>query len=395
MIIQMRIGLLIVVLVLAGCAFTGERNPVPAGSVDNAVIVGIPEARFWGDESIKTWMRDSDALSEEEYRQRNSGIMNREHDYLALSGGSANGAFGAGLLKGWTARGDRPEFELVTGISTGALIAPFAYLGPQYDARLEQAFTTLSTKDVYKSVGLLRWIRSESVVNTEPFRNRVAEYFDEKIIEEIAREHAKGRRLFIGTVNLDAGRPVVWNIGAIASSDMPNKVSLIQQVIVASASIPVVFPPELIEVDVNGMTYDEMHVDGGTASQVFIYPAGLDWGRVMVDLEVQGTPQVFVVRNAYMEPTEASVDRKLQPIAGRSVSTMIRHLGIGDLYHIYSLCQRDGLDFNYINIPSEFTLKPTEAFDPVYMRALFDRGYEMAKAGGFWKKHPPNYEDPY
>ena len=391
----MRIVSLFVVLVLAGCAFTGERNPVPKGSVENAVIAGIPDARFWGDQTIKTWVRDVDEGSEDAYHRRNIGIMNREHEYLALSGGSANGAFGAGLLKGWTARGDRPDFELVTGISTGALIAPLAFLGSKYDARLEQAFTTMSTKDIYKSVGLLRWIRSESVVDTGPFRNLVAEVFDEKIIAEIASEHAMGRRLFIGTVNLDAGRPVVWDIGLIASSDMPDKVSLIQQVIVASASIPVAFPPELIEVDVNGKTYDEMHVDGGTASQVFIYPAGLDWGRVMVDLEVQGRPKVYVVRNAYLEPSESSVDRKLRPIAGRSVSTMIRHLGIGDLYHIYALCQRDGLDLNYINIPSDIALKPTEAFDPVYMRALFDRGYEMARTGGFWKKHPPNYEDPY
>ena len=274
----------------------------------------------------------------------------------------ANGAFGAGILKGWTERGDRPEFEMVTGISTGALIAPFAFLGSDYDDELEEGFTTMSTDDIFRSVALIKWIRGESVVQTWPLRDRIAEYYDAEVIEKIAQAHETGRRLFIGTVNLDAGRPVVWDIGAIASSDSPRKVELIQQAILASASIPVVFPPEIIDVDVGGEKYDELHVDGGTASQVFVYPASVNWGVVVDRLNVIGTPNVYVVRNAFLEPAKTNVPRRLTPIGSRSVGVMVRHLGVGDLYHIFTLCRRDGLDFHYTNIPSDFDVEPQEPF---------------------------------
>jgi len=157
----------------------------------------------------------------------------------------------------------------------------------------------------------------------------------------------------------------------------------------ALASIPAIFPPVLIEVEADGMRYDEMHVDGGTASQVFLYPADLHWKLVAQHLEVKGTPKVYVIRNSFLKPDWEMVHPKILPIAGVSINSLIRTQGIGDMYRIYLDCQRDGLDFNLAYIPEDFDLKPKEDFDPVYMGKLFNLGYQLARNGYPWDKAPP------
>jgi predicted patatin/cPLA2 family phospholipase len=379
-------------LAITGCSSNPERHILPIELTSQAVIPGVPEARFWGDEWPKFSQENLSSSTEELLRHDFDGVYEVPHNYLAISGGGANGAFGAGLLAGWTASGTRPEFTMVTGVSTGALTAPFAFLGADYDDELKKVFTTTTTKDIAIERSLIGTLLGDSLADTTPLKNLIKRYITPEIIDEIGKEFKRGRRLFIGTVNLDAGRSVIWNIGAIAVSDYAEKYSLIREVMRASAAIPVAFPPVMIPVEVNGKRYDEMHVDGGTGSQVFVYPSAIDWHVITKKLKVVGDPEVYIIRNAFLEPDYNGVLRNLMPIAGRSIDSLIRTQGIGDLYQIYALCKRDGNDFNLAHIPADFTEEPTEGFDPVYMTKLYERGYKMAVKGYPWGKTPPGFD---
>jgi hypothetical protein len=229
------------------------------------------------------------------------------------------------------------------------------------------------------------------MTDTTPLKALIAKHVTIDIVNAIAREHQGGRRLMVGTVNLDAGRSVIWNIGAIAASDHPAKLALIHDILRASAAIPVIFPPIDITVENNGIQYEELHVDGGTGSQVFVYPAAVNWKRITKKLKVQGKPKVFVIRNSFIGPNYNGINRRLTPIANRSIDTLIRTQGIGDLYQIWVLCERDGNDFNLAYIPAEFTEEPSEGFDPVYMGKLYELGYQMARNGYPWINVPPGF----
>ena len=377
--------------VLVACASTPARNPVPAELTSQVGIEGIPDARFWGDEWPKFSMERFETFTDADFRKHFKGIYGKPHNYLAISGGGPNGAFGAGLFVGWTESGTRPEFTMVTGISTGALTAPFAFLGSDYDDTLKEVYTTTSTKDILKERNIFSAIFGDSMTDTTPLKALIAKHVTIDIVNAIAREHQGGRRLMVGTVNLDAGRSVIWNIGAIAASDHPAKLALIHDILRASAAIPVIFPPIDITVENNGIQYEELHVDGGTGSQVFVYPAAVNWKRITKKLKVQGKPKVFVIRNSFIGPDYNGINRKLTPIANRSIDTLIRTQGIGDLYQIWVLCERDGNDFNLAYIPAEFTEEPSEGFDPVYMGKLYELGYQMARKGYPWINVPPGF----
>jgi predicted patatin/cPLA2 family phospholipase len=377
--------------VLVACASTPARNPVPPELTSKAGIKGVPEARFWADEWPRFSIERFEGYSEEDFHKQFSGIFGKPHSYLAISGGGANGAFGAGLFAGWTESGTRPEFTMVTGISTGALTAPFAFLGPDYDDELKKVYTTTSTKDILKKRGIFGSIFGDSMSDTTPLKALIAKSVTVDMVNAIAREHQRGRRLMVGTVNLDAGRSVIWNIGAIAASDYPLKLELIHDILRASAAIPVAFPPVAISVERNGRQYEELHVDGGAGSQVFVYPAAVDWKHITKKLKVQGDPKVYVIRNSFLEPDYQGINRNLVPIALRSIDSLIRTQGIGDLYQIYTLCERDGNDFNLAYIPAEFIEEPSEEFDPVYMGKLYELGYQMARKGYPWIKTPPGF----
>jgi predicted patatin/cPLA2 family phospholipase len=382
--------MLVVTSLMWGCAGFKKRTPLPQDLSPVAQVPGISDVRMWGDEPppyMTEWMR----MTKAELKARYPTMIRTSHNYLAISGGGAEGAFGAGLVVGWTAKGDRPEFIMVTGISTGALIAPFAFLGPDYDAKLKEVYTTSSTEDIIKKLPFFKIRSAAAVVSPKPLRKMLAKYVDQETMEAIAAEHRKGRRLLIGTTNLDAGRPVIWNIGEIAASGDPNALDLIHDVLVASASIPCAFPPVFIEVEAEGSRYDEMHVDGGAASQVFIIPTGVDWRRMEEKLEVKGTPRLYIIRNDRLEPDWQTVKPKLASIAGRSISSLIRNNGYGDIYRLYLEAQQAGIDYNLAYVPSEFNVKSKEPFDQEYMGKLFDLGYRMALSGYPWEKTPPGF----
>jgi hypothetical protein len=386
------VGTLFTIL-LAGCGTPPKRNQVPEPYSATAEIAGIPEARFWGDER-PAWLDQRLTWTAEEIRQDAPGIYGRPHNYLAISGGGSNGAFGAGLLNGWTAAGTRPEFTLVTGISTGALIAPFAFLGPKYDTVLEEIYTNYSTADLLELRSPIELLNSDSFADTAPLRAKIAQYVTESVMQEIAAERRKGRALFIGTANLDLARPVIWDIGAIADSGQPGALNLIRDIMLASASIPGAFPPVYIKVEAGGEVYDEMHVDGGTATQVFLYPLGVDWREVLRKYAVPGRPHVYVIRNSRLAPEWTKMEPQFVPVVGRSVDSLIRTQGIGDMYRMYLGARRDNLDYHLALIPEDFDVVSKEVFDPEYMKALYKRGYDLARDGYPWARTPPGYTGP-
>jgi len=390
--------LLSLTVALTACAPSLSRVPLPKSALADASALapaasttGLAMIRMWGDEK-PAWFQDFIATPDADVQTAFPAVYGQPQTYLAISGGGSNGAYGAGLLAGWTASGKRPQFTMVTGISTGSLIAPFAFLGSNYDGQLTEIYTRYSTEDLVKRRSLMGIISQASAADVTPLKNVIARYVDANLMAQIAAEHRKGRRLFVGTTNLDAERPVIWNIGAIANSSDPGALQLIREVLLASASIPGAFPPVLIKVTADGKTYDELHVDGGTTNQVFVYPIGLDWKAVLAKLHSPARPELYVIRNASLDPTYNPVQPKLVPIAGRSISTLIRTQGVGDTYRIYLAANRDGLRYHLAYIPRTFDAESKEAFDTVYMRKLFDFSYEQGKSGSAWASAPPELQ---
>ena len=382
-----RVATLLLCFLLTACASV-VRNALPEEDHLDVTVLGETNFRHWGDNNAVRAFPGVENRSQLE--QRYSGIMRTEHNYLVISGGGANGAYGAGVLKAWSELGTRPEFTIVTGISTGALISPFAFLGEAYDQQLEQLYTTLDTTQILDTRSFFSLFGADSLVDTSPLSRVLEQVVDDDMVAALAREHAKGRVLAVGTTNLDAARPVVWNLTRIAASGHPDAAKLIRQVLKASSAIPGAFPPVYIEVETpDGRKYDEMHGDGGVATQMFFYPAGANWQQVMQVLEVTGTPRIYLIRNAYIHPAYKPVEPRLVPIAGRTIDSLIRTQGVGDFFRIDLLAERDGIDLDVTWIPDEtrtvLGAEQNEAFDPVYMKALFEYGYNQTLNGDTWK----------
>lgn len=385
-------------LAAAGCGGPVRGPAVPAEIQDRAVIPGLsPAARTWGSVLNPEFEHELMESVRREQAERTAAGQSGPlppAEFLAISGGGANGAFTAGLLNGWTAAGNRPKFKAVTGISTGALIAPFAFLGHEHDATLRKFYTEISTPDILVERGMLAAVFDDALADNAPLRKMLAGLVNEKLVAEIAAEYAKGRVLMIGTANLDAQRGVIWNIGAIAASGHPRSVELILDILIASASIPAAFPPVMFDVKADDKAYQEMHGDGGTITQVFLYPPSMKLKEEAEAAGIRRERRVYIIRNARFEPDWADTPRRTLPIAGRAVSSLIATQGVGDLYRTYLNTQRDGIDYNLAAIPSDFKQQAKEAFDREYMRKLYDVGYEMARKGYPWQKVPPGFDAP-
>ncbi|MBT8769169.1 patatin-like phospholipase family protein [Pseudomonas sp. DB1] len=385
-------------LLLQGCTVAPTRLPaVPDDLTARAEIPGMPGVRYVGGGDMTEFTRIGiQALQREQAylaKQGHKGPL-PPAVYLAISGGGDNGAFAVGVLNGWTSTGTRPEFKLVTGISTGALIAPFAFLGPKYDATLTKFYTTLSPKDVLEPRSFLGGVLGDAMSDNAPLLKLTRESLNEQILKEIAAEYAKGRFLLVATADLDARRPIIWDMGKIATYGGPEALDLFARVMIASASIPGGFPPMMIDVNVDGKAYQEMHVDGGIMAQVFAYPASVRVDEEAKAVGVTRERKLYVIRNSRLDPDWADVERKTMSIAGRAVVSLIHSQGIGDLYRIYSTAQRDGVDFNLGFIPSSFNAPHKEEFDNEYMRSLYSTGFDMASKGFPWLKVPPGFTAP-
>ncbi|MEY6430858.1 patatin-like phospholipase family protein [Thioalkalicoccus limnaeus] len=382
------------VLLGQGCAGPVRKEAVPAAFTDQAIVPGMAEVRYRV--GIDTEALQSEGIAS--VRREQAYLASTGHRgglppavFLAVSGGGDNGAFGAGLLNGWTAAGDRPEFKLVTGVSTGALIAPFAFLGPAYDEQLKRFYTTTGPKDIAKPRSLLAAVTNDALSDNAPLWQLVSREVDQSLLDAIAREYDKGRLLLVATVDLDARQSVLWNLTRIAASDHPDALPLFRSLLIASASIPGAFPPIMIDVEANGRAYQEMHVDGGTMSQVFVYPPSLHVDELAQELGAQRERRVYVIRNARLDPEWAQVERRTMSIAARAISSLIHTQGIGDLYRIYLTSRRDGVDFNLAYVPESFDTPHREEFDTEFMRALFKTGYDLAAQGYRWEKVPPGF----
>lgn len=378
-----------------GCGPHRAFRSVPGDLVEQARISGFPQVRTWADaiepffvESLVDSVRQEIAYFAAHPEQSRPDTV----DLLALSGGGEDGAFSAGLICGWSERGDRPDFKVVTGVSTGALIAPFAFLGPDQDAVLREAYTTITDKDIAVFRGFLALLSRDGLADTDPLGRLIQRFITPEVLRSVAAEHAKGRRLLIATVNLEAQRPVVWNMGAIASSGHPRAIDLFRKVMLASASIPGAFEPQYFQVEVHGERFEEMHVDGGTMSQVFPWGAGMDLVGTAAQLGIQGSRRpgrLFVVRNGRFHPEHKPLRSLFVDIAGRSLSTLIKAQGIGDMYRLYTVAQAYGMEYNQVAIPPTFQVKATGAVDQEYMSALFQFGYNQARQNMTWQHEPP------
>jgi Patatin-like phospholipase len=387
------------IAMLAGCG-TLTRNPVPPDLTPVASIPGMPEVRAWAGRVSPAMERDFAQSFEQEppadFPRADDGVVRYPH--LALSGGGANGAFGAGFLNGWSATGSRPVFKIVTGVSTGALMAPFAFLGPPYDAALHEFYTTTTTRDLF-DIGsilsiLISLLRGDSLANAGPLAALIARHVDAEFLRKIADAHNRGRRLYIGTVDLDSQQFVVWNMGLIAASDRPEALELFRKVMFASASIPIAFPPVFFEVEADGRLYDEMHVDGAVAATVFLHGgvfrpslirerAGLGAGR----------EDIFVIHNGQLITDPSPTPRSLRGITARVIEASGRAGVVGALFVIYAFAQREQASFQWVTIPQAVEIPGTEVFDPVKMTALYEVGYRTALAGPVWSVDPPGLQE--
>lgn len=384
--------LLLLLGVLSGCASAPDRNPVPESNIVPVLVLGRDDLRLWADESMEN------ILAGVARRYGPGGFAGTpagapgDRDFLALSGGAEDGAFGAGLLVGWTEAGDRPVFNLVTGVSAGALIAPFAFLGSDYDDALQQAFTSIDPDQIFVGRPLLSLFGASSVAEFR-LEGVVRQYFDEAFLVQVALAHAQGRFLFVVTADLDAQRGVVWNMGAIASTGHPGALALFRKIIVASASVPGVFPPVPIRVTVDGKEHEEMHVDGGLASQVFAYPLGLQLDALEAKDAPRRVRRLYVIRNGRLSPSWQAVGTSVPAIVGRALLTLIKQQSKGDLYRIYLASGRDGVNFHLAHIPTSFVAQPDELFDPIYMRALFGFARDLARKRYVWDRSPPGWQE--
>jgi predicted acylesterase/phospholipase RssA len=370
------------------------RNALPQASAGQLELEGFHNIRFWGDASAQDiraiMMADAPkaGTAVSPSAERHQQVSN----LLAISGGAEDGAFGAGLLVGWSDAGTRPKFDLVTGVSSGALIAPFAFLGREHDNQLREIFTKYGRKDIftYNVSGLLE---GAALADDAPLARLIEKYVDDAFLQEIAAERMKGRILLIGTTNLDTQRPVLWDMGRIAMSRNRDAINLFRKILLASATLPGVFPPVRIQVRVGGQNYDELHVDGGVTRQVFIAPSLFSFvAHDQKAGKAAAKPRLFVIRNGKIDPEWQSVNDNVVSVTQRSISTLIKNQGIGDLYRIYSVTRRDDIDFNLASIPADFTDTSDEPFDQKYMIGLFDRGYDLASHNYSWAKAPPGME---
>jgi patatin-like phospholipase len=351
------------------------RAPFTAADAAVAGIPGMPDARFWAD-------------SETEFEK---ALPPQRGPWLILSTGGADGAFGAGLLNGLSTVGKRPDYAVVTGVSTGALMAPFVFAGPRYDAALAAVYTHTSAADIFEVGGT-----GESFLDTWPLKDLIANQITPALLTDIAAAHQAGRRLFIVTTDLDAGRSVVWNMGAIAAhfAAHPNgpgaddAIKLFRKILLASGSVPGAFPPVLIDVEGNGKRFAEMHVDGGVGGQFFVTPPALMQSTSSYKIPADA---LYIVVNSGLQPEFQVVERSTPSILAQTVSMAIKADLRVLLDRAYAAAKNSGIGFNVATIPPSFNAPSRGAFDPDYMKALFNLGYDQGKSAAAFANEPPAF----
>ncbi len=377
---------------LAGCSTLPDRAPYTADELNGARVVGFSgDIRIWADDTSDVVQQQVRARLQQEQKAGHFAGGKMPPSYmLALSGGGEDGAFGAGLLVGWSRHGNRPQFDVVTGVSTGSLIAPLAFLGSSWDRQLQEAYTTIDKKKVLVLQGLLSILTGEAIATTAPLREMVGHFVTPELVQAVAAAHATGRRLFVVTTHLDYQRPVLWDMGRIAGSGHPRAVTLFREVLVASAAMPGVFPPVYFDVESHGRQFREMHVDGGVTAQVFALPLAITSG--MLGAAARRERHMYVIINDRVAPQFDMPKRGILPIASRSISTLIKMQGASGVRDIYHLSKAARAEFNLAFIDEDFKEVTPQPFDRTYMNKLFAYGHALGSKGYPWKKIPPGLD---
>jgi predicted acylesterase/phospholipase RssA len=366
---------LAVMLILAGCSSL-PRTPYTASDAATSTVLDLGELRRYADEPASMF------LGTDVYPR--AGPVS----YLALSGGGADGAFGAGVLNGWSAAGTRPTFSAVSGVSTGALIAPFAFLGPAYDATLREIYTSGIAESLLNTPSIVHAVFGSGLFGNTHLRELVARYIGRDMLAAIAAENARGRKLLVVTTNIDTQRTVIWDMGRIAAIGSTQALDLFRDVLAASASIPVVFPPMLIDAAANGHRFQEMHVDGGVTAPVLTLPEAflLRNGALARGLRMN----IYVLVNDRVERDFQLVPNSTIDIAARASASVTKTQIRSVLYETYDFARRNSLGFNLTYIDKDVPSPGSFGFETGYMRSLYQYGYDKAKAGNFWAKAPPS-----
>ena len=361
LILRRALPSLCVAILLSGCA---SLPRAPVASIDRAHVPGIPHARISAADGYRVFAR--------------ARSQARPLTILALSGGGANGSYGAGFLKGWTASGKRPGFDVVTGASVGSLIAPFAFLGSDYDRDLEAIFTSGVTEDLLRVAGVNAIIGS-AVFKAEPLRKLIAKYADDRLVDAVAVRHRQGKLLIIATTNLDAQRTTLWNMGEIASSDAPGRYELFRNVLAASAAIPGIFPPAFINVQADGNSYFEMHVDGGVTSNVLAVPEDI---LVSATSSLSSGSRVYVIINGKLAPDAVQTVDATLPIVARAFQTSVKANTRNAMIATYDFCRRNNWQFYATAIDSGKAIEsgPID-FDTDQMKELYAYGFAKGVSG--------------
>lgn len=340
--------------------------------------------RFWASEK-------PNFLYSEKDNSTPLAVASEEFNMLALSGGGVNGAYGAGVLMGLAQTGQLKDYSVVTGISAGALIAPFVFVGGDALPKMKSVMLNLDDAAVLGKKKILNTVIKDAFTDGENFYDLIEDAYPNSMIEQIAEQHRNGKRLFIGTTHFDSGELMIWNVGAIANSELPTKVSLIHQVLAASSSIPGLFPPQFINVEYEGQRYEELHVDGGLAAQVFFNPSNFNYQLVAQALGVKRKPQLDVIRNGLLKVPYKSVHDKGIALLSKSVSSLTLAQARGDLYRMKYISEANNIDMKVTYIDKDFSnaKQSKDMFDKNYLLTIYDYGYKKASEGQLWVTELP------
>lgn len=360
-------------LALGACTSL-PRTPYTAAEASTSRVLDIDGLRRYADDPVTKFSFDKD-------------ISTATRSYLALSGGGADGAYGVGVLNGWTAARTRPTFTVVSGVSTGGLIAPFAFLGPQYDDTLKEVYTSGIAESLLNDPSIMRVLFGSGLFGNTRLRELVARYVGPEIMAQVAREHAKGRNLLVVTTDLDTQRTAIWNMGKIAAVGTPEALKLFRDVMAASASIPLVFPPIMIDAEGQGRKFQEMHVDGGVTAPVLTLPEALLFqsGRMPGGARMD----IYILVNKKIERNFELVSNGTIDVASRSLSAITQSQTRSIIFSTYDFAKRNRLGFHLSYIARDYPAPPSEGFDTTYMRALYQYGYEKAASGQAWTSTLP------
>lgn len=357
---------------LSACASWPDRLPVTASDQADAAVPGYEEIRIWDDAPREAWLAWRDRLFVERAQAGRSARV----EMLAISSGSDKGAYSAGFLNGWSEAGTRPTFDIVSGVSTGALIAPFAFLGTPYDPHLKSLYTTIDSSSIYNATPLKGLFGGPSLASTKPLVGLIESYATADMIDAVASEHRRGRRLLVQTTNLDAERGVVWDMGAIAASDNPARYALFRQILLASASIPGLFPPVLIDVTSGDADFSELHVDGATVSSVVVIPPTFLFSSNGEDSYVDG--RVTVLYNGALQPVFRVTEPTVFSLLDRALTTALKTADLRSIRALRRHADETGLKLEVYSIGSQADDPDIDLFDPEFMQLLYDRGRETA-----------------